>query len=178
MISGEFMRPDPCHVVHSSPHVRIELASDSDIARSKLQMIAELLSGMDIDTQVLEREGDVIWRKLVRLNAIAATTAASQSPVGLVRTDPWWRKKLESCICEGVAVAEAEGVEISPEIVMNQIDALPAELSTSLQRDIAKGLPSELDAILDGILRLAEKHGIPCPTIHAMLEMIQSQSKV
>lgn len=154
------------HMTSQIPY--IELASDKDIGRERLEKIAEMLKSAGLSVSILNREAEVIWRKLVRLNAIAVTTAAAQKPVGFVRSDPEWRKKLEACIHEGATVAQAEGVLISPEEVIKQIDALPPDLTTSLQRDIAKGVPSELEAIPGGVLLKANLHRISCPIIEEL----------
>lgn len=161
-VSGE----TPGRVAHMSPQIpHIELASDQDVSGDRLEGVAKMLQNAGLSAKVLKSEAEVIWRKLVRLNAIAATTAVVRKPVGFVRTDPEWQKTLKSCVEEGSAVAKAEGVVINPQEVMRQIDNLPADLTTSLQRDIAAGHPSEIDAILGGVLERAKRHGISCPAI-------------
>lgn len=166
----------PGQVKHLSPYPpHVEFASDKDIPRAALHEISAVLSGAGTSTAVLEREAEVIWRKLVRLNAIASVTAASQKPVGFVRNDPEWRKKLFGCVCEGAEIARREGAEIDPQEVMREIDALPAELSTSLQRDIAQGRPSELEAITGAVMRQAEKYHISCPFIREVYEGIKTK---
>jgi len=169
----EAIKVDWSHIIHISPHApHIELASDHDIPKQDLDYISEFLSRTGINTLVRDREAEVIWRKLTRLNAIASTTAASQKAIGFIRHDQEWRRKLEGCVTEGAAVARKEGVDIDPEAVMQQIDALPPMLTTSLQRDVAKRLPSEIDAIPGAILRLAKRHGVQCPTIQDTYMMI------
>ncbi|MBZ0160166.1 MAG: 2-dehydropantoate 2-reductase [bacterium] len=164
------------HIIHSSRHApHIELASNHDIPKKDLCRIGEFLSRMGVETLVCNREAEVIWRKLARLNAIASTTAASQETIGFIRQDPVWRRKLEGCVGEGVAVARKEGVKIDPEAVMHQIDALPPTLTTSLQRDIGKRIPSEVDAIPGAILRLAKLHHVPCPAIQEVYTMIMER---
>lgn len=169
----EAVKVDWSHIVHTSPHApHIELASDHDIPRQELDHIGQFLSRMGISTVVLDREAEVIWRKLTRLNALASTTAASQAAIGFVRQDREWRRRLEGCVSEGVAVARKEGVEIDPVAVMRQIDALPPTLTTSLQRDIGQRRPSEIEAIPGAILRSATRHGVQCPTIQELYLMI------
>lgn len=168
MISIEVTRQTPCSMIHSSPHARVELASDSDVSRQELERIQAFWRACGIETSLLEQESQVVWQKLARLNAIALTTAASQMPLGFVRTESKWRAQLERCAAEGAAVAQSDQVPLSSNLIMQQIDALPATLSTSLQRDIARGVPSELDAIAGAILRRAALRAIPCPTIESL----------
>ncbi len=146
------------------PHV--DLAS-SDVPKEKLEAIASMLRDAGISASVLESEPEVIWRKLVRLNSIATATAAAQQSVGFVRSDPQWRPVLEALVAEGAAVAAAEGVALDVEKVLADIDRLPDGLMTSLQRDVAAGKPSELDAIPGAVLALAKRHGIACPKLSA-----------
>lgn len=174
-ISIEVTRKGPNQVVHTTPFARIKLASDSDVSADCLAEIVQLLSNAGIETKVLKSEAVVLWEKLVRLNAIACTTAASNRPLGFVRSDSWWRKQLEGCVQEGAAVATAEGAKTDPKTVAAQIDALPATLTTSMQRDIAAGKPSELDAIPGAVVRAGARYGIDCPTIKNLIEMIKSR---
>ncbi len=44
-------------------------------------------------------------------------------------------------------------------------DAQPADATTSMQRDIASGLPSELDAQLGALCRAGDEAGVPTPVL-------------
>lgn len=175
-ISIEVSRRETNRIAHTTPFARIKLASDGDVPANRLTEIAQLLSSAGIETNVLESEAAVLWEKLVRLNAIACTTAASNRPLGFVRSDPWWRKQLEGCVREGAAVATADGAKMDSKEVMGQIDAMPATLTTSLQRDVAAGKPSELDAIPGAVVRSGARHGIDCRTIKGLMDMIKSRT--
>ena len=177
-ISIEVTRRRPNRITHTTPFARIKLASDGDVSTSRLAEIAQLLSSAGIETKVLGNEAAVVWEKLVRLNALACTTSASDRPLGFIRSDPRWRKQLEGCVQEGAKVATAEGAKTNPKMVMAQIDALPATLTTSMQRDIAAGKPSELDAIACAVARAGARHGIACPVIEGLIERIKSRIAV
>ena len=173
--SIEVKRLSRNHIVHSTPSARIELASDEDVQASHLLEIVRLLSSVGSAAEVRESEAAVFWGKLVRLNAIACTTSASDRPVGYVRSDPWWREQLEGCVREGAAVATAEGIRTEPETVMAQIDGLPAGLCTSMQRDVAAGKLPELDAIAGAIVRAGARHDLDCPIISILINKIQAR---
>jgi 2-dehydropantoate 2-reductase len=143
------------------PH--IDLAADSDVPKLLLEKISGTIRTVGVSVSILEKESEVVWKKLVRLNAIASLTAAYQEPVGVVRTDPELRELLGEIVREGARVALREGVEVKPEEVLARIDSLPEGLTTSLQRDIAGQAPSELESITGGVLRLANQYGIAAP---------------
>ena len=171
----EVKRLSPDHIIHSTPSACITLASDGDVNVTRLHEIVRLLSSAGIMTELLDSEAAVLWGKLVRLNAVACTTSASDRPVGYVRSDPWWRNQLEGCLREGVAVALAEGVIIDPEKEMAEINALPPGLSSSMHRDITAGKQSELDAIAGAVVRAGARHRLNCPTIVSLIGRIQAR---
>jgi 2-dehydropantoate 2-reductase len=159
-----------------NPH--IDLASDSDIAEISLEKVAEAIRTAGITTSILRTEAEVIWKKLVRLSAIASLTAAYQKTVGAIRSEPQLRRLLEEIVREGALVALHEGVDINPDEIINQIDSLPETLTTSLQRDVKAHTPSEVESITGGILRLAESCGIQVPTHEHAYRLIKTLSSV
>jgi 2-dehydropantoate 2-reductase len=165
VIRIEVDRPELGTVVQSSPAVRVDLASDDPGLAGPLERLATLLEGAGIPARVGESEGEVLWRKLIRLCALACTTSAADAPLGYIRTDPRWRSALEGAINEAAAVAEAEGAAVDPLGPLGELKEAPAELGSSMQRDIAAGRPPELDAIAGAVLRAGVRHGMRCPTI-------------
>jgi 2-dehydropantoate 2-reductase len=158
-------RPEPAHVVQTSPFLRVDMTPP---ARS----FAEMLERAGIPARVLDSEAQVMWGKLVRLNALALTTSATDRLLGFIRTDPRWRAKLEACVEEASKVAEAEGADVPAPGVMAELDDAHETLGSSMQRDIAAGREPELDAIAGSVLRAAERHGIECPTIESLTDAV------
>jgi 2-dehydropantoate 2-reductase len=161
-------RPATGRIVHTSRFLGIDVAPVSPAVEG----FAGTLTAARIPVEVLDSEADVLWDKLVRLNALACTTTAFDRPLGAIRDDPALRAQLRACVDEAAAVAQAEGADVDPERTMAEIDDAHAELTTSLQRDVAAGRDSELDAIAGSVLRAAARHGIGCPTIERLAAII------
>ena len=113
-----------------------------------------------------------MWSKLARLCALALTTSASDRSIGFVRADPRWRSALEGAVSETVAVANADGAELQATDTMAELDAAHAELGSSMQRDIAAGRATELDAIAGAVVRAGQRHGLRCPTVQWLAERV------
>lgn len=169
VIRVESDRPEAGLVVQTSPFLRIDLAPDTP----GTQAAAHLLRSAEIPTKVGFSEPDVMWRKLVRLNALACTTTAFAEPIGAVRAHPRHRLALESAVDETAAVARAEGAEISAADVLSELGEIHAESTSSMARDVANGHEPELDAIPGAVLRAAARHGIPAPTVQDLVERIR-----
>src|SRR5919197_2360407 len=150
-------------MAQNTPRVVMTLSSDVDADT------AELVRRTGVDVRVDGSEAAVLWEKLVRQAPIAAATAATQRPIGELRTDAEWRRRLEAAIDETCAVAAAEGVELEADAQWAVIDSMPATLTSSTARDIAAGRPSELDAITGAAVRAAHRHGVPAPRLEGLL---------
>lgn len=173
-ISIETYRKDCTHIVHSSTFNVMRLATDTK-PKETLENIAQDIVASGIKCEILNTEAEVVWGKLVRLNAIACTTAASGESLGYVRTNPAWREKLIGCIAEGAKIATAEGLPTKPEKVLEMLDGMDPALKSSMQRDIKNGITPELDAIPGAIIRTGRKNNICCPVIEDLVETIKYQ---
>jgi 2-dehydropantoate 2-reductase len=171
-------RPRLAAVLQSSPAVRVELATDGTALADALHWLAATLRMAGIPAQVGDNESQILWSKLVRLNALACTTSAADRPIGFIRSDPQWRRQLESCIAETAAVANADGARIAGADLLAELDAAHAELGSSMRRDVAAGRAPELDAIPGSVLRAADRHGLVCPTIERLTEQIAQRAGI
>lgn len=171
----EVYRDGPARVVHATPTALIEVAADDSALAVRLPGVVARLRAIGIEAEQRANEAQVIWDKLVRLCALATTTAASGWPVGAIRDDDAWAVRLAACVEEGAAVAAAEGYHVKVPDVMAKIAGLAAGLETSLQRDIARGVPGELEAIAGAVCRTGARHGLDCPIITALADQARTR---
>jgi 2-dehydropantoate 2-reductase len=182
-IRVEADRPEAGVIVHTSEFLRIDMASRHQAMRVPMERLAAVLSGAGVPARVCgpisdRSEAQVMWSKLVRLNALALTTSAYDLPLGPIRSTPELRAELVGAIDEGCAVAAAEGADIPAGDPLGELNAAHDTLGSSMQRDIAAGRPPELDAIPGAVLRAGERHGIECPTIERLVAAIVERAGV
>lgn len=177
-IRVEADRPEPGFIVHTSPFLRVDVAAPDGGSTAPVERFAALLDQAGVPTRVGRSEAQVMWSKLVRLNALACTTSAFDKLLGEIRSTPELRGELIGAIEEGCAVARAEGAVIDPADPVAELQAAHATLGSSMQRDIAAGREPELDAIPGAVLRAAERHGIATPTIQRLVAMIAQRAGV
>jgi 2-dehydropantoate 2-reductase len=177
-IRVEADRPQPGVVVHTSPFLRIDMASRFGAAQPGIEALVARLEVAGIPARVCESEPQVLWSKLVRLNALACTTSAFDALLGEIRDTPRLRAALVGAIEEGCAVAGAAGASIDASDPLGELNDAHATLGSSMQRDIAAGRPPELDAIPGAVLRAAARHGLACPTIEMLVARIVERAGV
>ena len=172
VIRIESDRPAPAVIVQSSPGARIDLAAADPGLAARLPEVARALSAAGLQCRLGGSEAHVMWSKLVRLNALASTTAVSGLPIGGVRSDPRWRELMVGCIEEATAVANADRAGLEAGATIAELDAAHESLGSSMQRDLAAGRTPELDAIQGAVLRAGGRHGLRCPTVRMLADQI------
>ena len=151
----------PGVVVQPSPSVVMTAAADAP---------AELLRRSGVEVRVNGSAEAVLWEKLARQAPTAAATSITQRTIGDLRSDAEWGPRLRTAIDEACAVAAADGVSLSPEAEWEIIEAMPATLTSSTARDIAAGVPSELDAITGATVRAGQRLGVDIPVLTQMFD--------
>jgi 2-dehydropantoate 2-reductase len=73
-------------------------------------------------------------------------------------------------------VARAEGANIDADAIRAPHEKAPAEMRSSMQKDITAGHPPELDAIAGRIIRVGKRHGIPTPSTTALIAEIRAHA--
>lgn len=172
-------RPAPGRIVQRGPKLLVELAHDRpEPADPDVAEVASLLDAAGISARVRPSETQLMWSKLVMLNALASTTAASDQSIGFVREDTEWRPRLVACVEEATAVGLAAGAALDGAAQLRFLDTVHPEQASSMQRDLRAGLEPELDAIQGAVLRAAARHGLECPTVAELAGTIASRAGI
>ena len=100
------------------------------------------------------------------------------APVGRAPRRPGRRPRPTRAIDEAVAVAAAEGATLDPSKVIAELLEAHATLSSPMARDIEAGREPELDVIVGSVLRAADRHEIPVPTIESLARAVARRAGV
>ena len=131
---------------------------------------------MGFGCRFVDDEPTLLWGKLVFLAPFALTTTAGDKTTGEVLADPEWRQLGLACIREACAVGAAEGADVNADKVIAGVMKMPGNMRSSMQKDVERGNPPELDAIAGPILRGGERHGIPVPATQKLAAAVARKS--
>jgi 2-dehydropantoate 2-reductase len=107
-----------------------------------------------------------LWDKFLFVVSWGGMGAVTRAPIGVVRSVPETRQMLEQVMREILAVAQARKIGLLDNAIrrtMTFVDTLPPSGTTSLQRDIVEGKPSELDSWNGAVVRLGKELGVATP---------------
>lgn len=170
--AGETERVSPGHIVHRSPFARLNVSS---AGQTLFGTVLEDLQRLGFECRFIEDEPTLMWGKLVFLAPFALSTTAAGRAIGGVLSDPHWKQLAIDCVLEACAVAVAEGAKVDANAVIAGSGKFPAEMRSSMQKDVERGNPPEIDAIAGPILRGASRHGIPVPATEKLVATIEAR---
>jgi 2-dehydropantoate 2-reductase len=172
-IAGEMERVSPGHIVHRTPFERLNVLS---AGRELLAGTLDQLQQIGFTCSFIDDEPTLMWGKLVFLAPFALCTTAADKTVGEILSDPQWRSLGEACVRETCAVGVAEGAKVNPETVLSGVAAMPANMRSSMQKDVEQHRAPELDAIAGPILRGARRHGIEVPATQKLVAAVKQRA--
>jgi 2-dehydropantoate 2-reductase len=172
-IAVESERVAPGHIIHRSPFSRLNFSSKG---KDLLGSTADELQTLGFECRFVDNEPTLMWSKLVFLAAFALSTTASGKTTGEVLADPEWRELGLTCIHEASAVAVAEGAIIDTDAVIAGVMKMPGNMRSSMQKDVERGNPPELDAIAGPIVRGAQKHAIDVPATKKLVAAVERKA--
>ena len=146
-----------------------ELAGGISERAARIAAHLEPVAAMDA-----QASADVVtdmWKKLMLVASLGAVGAVARAPVGIVRSVPETRALLQAAAGEIAAVGRAEGADIPPDFpprCMHVYDKLIPETTASMHRDLARGVPSELQEQVGAVLRRSAANGVAAPTLQAL----------
>jgi 2-dehydropantoate 2-reductase len=107
-----------------------------------------------------------MWQKFMLITPWSGLGAVSRAPLGVLLEQPETRQLLTEAIEEIYQLGRARGIDLPADCVsktMATLEGIPPNSTTSMQRDLARGRPSELDAQNGAVLRLAYDVEIDTP---------------
>lgn len=162
----------PGYIRHSAESEPFITLGELDNRRSeRTARLLRALESAGVKSQIAPDIQIALWQKLILIVSLSSIGAITRSPVGVWRAIPETRRMYHDIVREVHSVARARGIGVSEEhveTVLKWPDRLEPEATTSLQRDIADGRPSELEQQIGVVVRTGREVGVE-PRIHTFI---------
>lgn len=162
---------EPGHIRHAGAMPSVIIGELDNRQSQRIATIEELFKRAGVEITIAKDIQVALWTKFLFIASFSGMGAIANAPAGILRTNPQWRTQMLQAMQEIYALAHARGINLPPDSVdkvMAFVDALQDDATSSMQRDIAAGKPSELDAQNGAVVRMAHEAGIEVPT-HALI---------
>jgi 2-dehydropantoate 2-reductase len=141
----------------------------------EIEELATLLTESGIETLAMEDSRGAQWTKLIfnaATNPVGALTGLAH---GVACDVPALRKVISGLIAEGVAVAEALGIELDsdPEKLVDHAREVAYHHKASMLQDVLIRRPTEVAALNGGIVKFGQKMGVRTPLNQAIWALME-----
>jgi 2-dehydropantoate 2-reductase len=181
VLGSEHVLEGMCHVLamvtapgvvrHAGAKALITIGERNNVRTPRLEKLVECLTSAELDSRVPDNIQVALWEKFEFVASFGAVGAITRAPAGVIRNLPETRSLLELAVREIVGVARAAGIPVPNESVastMKLIDSAPPDATSSMQRDLIAGRPSELEAQTGAVARLGRACNFPTP-VHELI---------
>jgi 2-dehydropantoate 2-reductase len=166
----------PGHIRHAGFEPSVALGELDNHASERVQRIQQLFATAGVKAAIPADINAALWGKFLFISAFSGVGAIKGESAGSIRTNTEARAMLQRAMEEVGTLAQARGINLPPDAVakaMGSVDELPAEGTSSMQRDIAAGRPSELESQTGAVVRLARESGVEVPTHQSIYNQLK-----
>ena len=165
----------PGHVRHAAAEPWVGLGELDNRTSDRVATLRHAFQSAGVAAEVPASIHAAIWSKFLFITAVGSVGAAARVPIGELRTEPRTRQQLIDCMAEIETLAHHLGVALPHDVAsstLDFIDSLPVDSMASMQRDLMASRPSELEAQLGAVVRLAGVAGLDVPASRALYELL------
>ncbi len=170
----------PGVIRHHGIAPRIALGELSGEVTARATALARALEKTGARVELTSHIRRILWTKFVFMAAGSAVGSVARVPIGELRENPETRLLLRAAMEEVVAVGGASGIWLEADVVEQTlafVDSLPYDGTSSMQRDVMAGRPSELEAQSGTVVRLGRALGVPTPTHRMLYALLAPQER-
>ena len=167
----------PGHIRHAGFAPSVVIGEMDNQRTDRIVEIVKTFKDAGVDATIASDIQVALWMKFLFIASFSGVGAIANAPAGTLRTDPELRAQMLRAMEEIYSLAHARGIKLPPdsiETVMTGVNALPKDATSSMQRDIAAGKPSELESQNGAVVRMAHETGVAVPTHEIIYERLRS----
>ena len=157
---------EPGHIRHFGLDPFIAFKEQNNSRTPRLEPLRAALTKAGVQASIPDDIHVRFWLKFLFITAVGGVGSVTRAPAGILRQNPATRNLLCRTIQEIDALAKAKGVNMPASALadtLKTVDAMPAGGTTSMQRDILEGRPSELESLCGAVARIGKEMGLDLP---------------
>ena len=170
-------RKAPGHIKHIGANPLIRFGHIDRHADPRVNALSEALNRCHgVKSSIPEDIRVAMWQKFMLITAWSGVGAVTRAPIGILLKLDETRQMLQDALEEIYQLALAHGITLpqdSVEKTIKTLESFPGNSTTSMQRDIDEGLPSELDVQNDAVVRLADEVNLNTPVNRFILNCLR-----
>jgi 2-dehydropantoate 2-reductase len=156
----------PGHIRHAGTEPFVKFGEMDNHPSERVKRLQQVFMRAGVTAEIPPDIQVALWMKFLFITVWSGVGAVTRAPVGIWRSLPKTRQIAEEGLYEITAVARARGIALPGEAmrtVMAMFDGLSPQSTSSMQRDVMEGRPSELEAQIGAVVRLGKEVDVATP---------------
>lgn len=161
----------PGHIRHAGAEPFVRFGELDNRPSDRVKLLQKVFKRAGVIAEIPQDIQVALWMKFLFITAWSGVGAVTHTPLGVWRSLPETRQMAESALQEIIIVAQARDIALPENAMpttMNMYDSFPPDITSSMQRDIAEGRPSELDAQIGAVVRFGKEADVATP-LHRLI---------
>jgi 2-dehydropantoate 2-reductase len=157
-------------IVQMNPMQKLIYGERNGEITSRIRLFDETLRNSGFDTELSTNIIYAMWQKWVMIASLGLVTCLLNAPIGEINAVPYGDETALRAIEECAAVATACGFPPSQSLlddIRKRATDKSSNFTSSMYRDLQKGAPVEVDAILGDLLDHGRSHHVDTPLLQA-----------
>jgi 2-dehydropantoate 2-reductase len=153
----------PGHIRHAASEPIVMFGELDNRRSERVERLRVAFAEAGVHVEVPPDIRRSLWSKFLFIATLSGIGALTRVAVGVWRSDKEIRALADRSLREVLQLAIARGIDLGDDAIERtwlRYDGLAPESTSSMQRDIMEGKPSELEAQLGAIVRLAKESGV------------------
>lgn len=171
---------EPGHIRHTAVEPFVMFGELDNRPSERAQKLCDAFRAAGVKADIPPDILRSMWTKFLFITPLSAIGALTRVPIGEWRALPELRAIAQESLKEMIALAKARGVDPGDDALqrtMDRYDNLAPASTSSLQRDVMEGKPSELDAQIGAVVRLADESGVAAPVSSFLYHCLVPQER-
>lgn len=168
----------PGHIKHSGGNPLIRFGHLDNRPDPRVNALSEIFNHCSgVKSSIPDDIMVAMWQKFMLITPWSGLGAVSRAPLGVLLEQPETRELLTQAIDEIYRLGLARNIALPQDSVAKTLATLqdiPPNSTTSMQRDLVRGRPSELDAQNGAVVRLGYEIGFDTPLNRFFLYSLRS----
>jgi 2-dehydropantoate 2-reductase len=168
----------PGHIVHAGTDPFVKFGELDNHRSQRVEILLDTFRRAGVKAEIPPDIQVAMWMKFLLITVWSGMGTITRAPAGIWLGLQETRRMAEQALQEIIAVAKARNISLPEEasqMTMAIYDGLVPESTASLQRDVMKGRPSELEAQIGAVVRFGQEADVATPLLtfiyHSLLPM-------
>jgi len=156
----------PGHIRHAGAEPFVRFGELDNRPSDRVELLQKVFKRAGVIAEIPQNIQVALWMKFLFITGWSGVGAITRTPLGVWRSLPETRQMAETALQEIVRVAQARDIVLPENPVpatMKMYSSLSPEITSSMQRDMAEGRPSELDAQIGAVVRFGKEADVATP---------------